>query len=453
MLLYTETLFILLFAALWCLTGLLRPWPIAREWVINLFSLFIIGTWGLFGLKLFLCVLIFNYAGVSLMVRLSGYASKTLLRFLIVANLCILAVFKYSSFFASNVALLTGWEIPTFALGLPIAISFYTFHIISYLVDVHRGKTKPTGLRGYLFYLSFFPHVVAGPIVRAWQLLPQIGKVRRVPTDTLMGLHYFSVGFFLKCFCANHIAQGIDPIWKGTAGFIPSLPERWLVAIFYYFQIYADFAGYSLMALGMARFMGYRLPPNFRGPMLAKSLQEFWQRWHITLSRWLRDYLYIPLGGNRVPPWHAAINVMITMLLGGLWHGAGWGFVIWGGMHGLGIVLGRFFRGSVLWIYPWILTQVWVTLAWIFFRSETVAFACDFIRGMFSPEHGWQVHSLIASLVIFLIPVIAHHHGLAFLKAFGKKRMPIVIGVMTGVLIVVNIITLSPAKTFIYFKF
>src|SRR5262249_29407694 len=181
--------------------------------------------------------------------------------------------------------------------GVPLAISFYVFHIISYLVDVYYGRVARATFGNYLFYLSFFPHLIAGPIVRAWQLMPQIAATRPLRMNFIIGFHFVVTGFFLKSVVADNIAGAIDPLWTTAASLAPA--DQWMLAIFYYCQIYGDFAGYSLMALGMARLLGYRLPANFRLPLTAVTLQDFWRRWHISLSRWLRDYVYFGLGGSR----------------------------------------------------------------------------------------------------------------------------------------------------------
>jgi alginate O-acetyltransferase complex protein AlgI len=295
--------------------------------------------------------------------------------------------------------------------------------------------------------------------VRAWQLVPQIGRTRRVRGDFMMGFHFLVTGFFLKMVVANNIAKAIDPYWI-EGNFLSPL-ERWIVAFLYYCQIYGDFAGYSLMALGMARLLGYRLPANFRSPMLAASIQEFWQRWHITLSRWLRDYLYIPMGGNRVSPLRSALNVMATMLLGGLWHGAGWGFVFWGGMHGTGIVAERFLgfhrkgRGLAARLAGRLFAQLWIIVAWVFFRSPDLSSATHFIWKMLqlTAPHDFRVHPLIGIYLLYALPVIAHHLFPLLMQVVGRNRLGIVLGASTGVMLLLNIIIFSPTAVFIYFRF
>lgn len=476
---YTDTLFLVLFAVVWAITRLLRPWPVVKEWWLIAFSLFVIASWGYYDLTIFTVVLLVNYFAVRVMGTHEnrGEAERKKARTILIATISFdvltLALFKYANFIGGNLGQVTGLTIPSFPLGIPLAISFYVFHLISYIVDIHAGRTRIATFRQYLFYLSFFPHVIAGPIVRAWQLVPQIGKTRRVRTDFLMGFHYLITGFFLKSVAANNIARSIDPYWEGKTSSL-SMIDHWAVAFLYYCQIYGDFAGYTLMALGMSRLLGYRLPPNFRAPMRAASLQEFWQRWHITLSRWLRDYLYIPLGGNRVHPGRAAANVMITMVLGGLWHGAGWGFLIWGIMHGAGIVGERYLHralkapGRLLawmrdtrggrafqWILLWALTQTWVTLTWVFFRSPTLTHALEFLEQMFTFTHksSFVLHGSILAGLICALPVVAHHLAQVLLPWIPRRRLGLVLGVATGVMFVLTMVTYSPGTVFIYFKF
>jgi alginate O-acetyltransferase complex protein AlgI len=459
--LYTDTLFLPIFFGVCFVTWLLRPWPALKEWFLIGFSLLVIATWGYFDLGLFLAVLAVNFWAATTLAKVGHEKSRFILTTFIVIDLSTLAIFKYSNFMGSNFAAITGLAVPSFPLGIPLAISFYVFHLISYLVDIHAGRVKLATLREYLFYLSFFPHVIAGPIVRAWQLVPQIGKNRHVAADFAMGFHYLVTGFFLKSVVANNIAQGIDAVWTDQLGFSLSTLDRWLVAFLYYCQIYGDFAGYSLMALGMARLLGYRLPANFRSPMLAATVQEFWRRWHITLSKWLRDYLYIPMGGSRVSPARSALNVLVTMLLGGLWHGAGWGFIVWGAMHG-GVIVGERalgFRGqrpgSFRWLFWWIITQMWVMVAWVFFRAPDLRAAVRFLWRMIPlhDPHPFVIHRVFFMSLVCAIPVIMHHGVPYLLRKLERRFLAIVLGLATGVMLTLNFVIFSPAKVFIYFRF
>ena len=453
---YTATLFLVLFAFIAIISAGLKPLPRAREWLLIGFSIFVIATWGIFDAALFTSIAVANYFAAHAITRLTGGARRALLAATIAGDIGVLALFKYSSFIGGNVTALTGWPTPQLALGIPLAISFYTFHVISYLVDVHRKAVPEASFRHYLFYLSFFPHVVAGPIVRVWQLVPQLRTARRVRTDLAMGAHFLVTGIFLKSILADNIGGAIDPFWR--AGTDLGFAERWLLALLYYCQIYADFAGYSLMALGMARLLGYRLPANFRCPMLAASLQEFWRRWHITFYRWLRDYVYIGLGGNRRGYLRTGINVFTTMVLGGLWHGAGWGFVLWGAMHGawlvleraLGLERTRVFQGR--WGPWWIVTQIFVVLAWVPFRAPDLATVGEFYAGMIVPT-SFQLRGQLLEPVLYAIPVIAHQLSPLLIRSVGLRRLPYVLGAGTGIMLLLDIVTYSPSKVFIYFRF
>ena len=446
----------MILAAVWGICRLLRGWPAAKEWFLIGFSFLVIATWGYFDLALFLAVLALNFVAAQLIVESVPPRSRSILALIITTDVATLALFKYVNFIGANVSLVTGLTIPSFPLGIPLAISFYTFHLISYLTDLQAGRVKLASAREYLFYLCFFPHVIAGPIVRAWQLVPQIGRTRRVRTDFAMGFHFLVTGFFLKMVLANNLGRIIEPYFDSQLVSYASAPELWLAAFFYYCQIYGDFAGYSLMALGMARLLGYRLPANFCSPMRAGSLREFWQRWHVTLSRWLRDYLYIPLGGNRTSPIRSAQNVIITMLLGGLWHGAGWGFVVWGALHGTGLVVERSLPGRKLPRFAWaVMVQLWVTLAWVFFRCPNLTTAWQFTAKMlnFRMKLPISVHDPLLAGFVFAVPVVAHNFVPVALKAAGRKRLGLILGASTGVMLLLNFIIQSPETVFIYFRF
>jgi alginate O-acetyltransferase complex protein AlgI len=453
---YTATLFLVLFAFIAIISAGLKPLPWAREWLLIGFSIFIIATWGIFDAALFTSIAVVNFFAAHAITQLTGGPRRVLLAATIAGDIAVLALFKYTNFIGGNITALTGWPTPQLALGIPLAISFYTFHVISYLVDVHRKVVPEASFRHYLFYVSFFPHVVAGPIVRAWQLVPQLRAPRRVRTDLAMGAHFLVTGIFLKSILADNIGGTIDPFWR--AGTDLSFAERWLLAVLYYCQIYADFAGYSLIALGMARLLGYRLPANFRCPMLAASLQEFWRRWHITLYRWLRDYVYFGLGGSHRGYLRTGINIFATMVLGGLWHGAAWGFVLWGAMHGAWLVLERalgqegrrVFHGR--WGSWWVLTQIFVVLAWVPFRAPDLATVGEFYAGMIVPT-SFQVRSQFLEAMLFAIPVIAHQLSPLLIRSVGLRQLPYVLGAGTGTMLLLDIVTYSPSKVFIYFRF
>jgi len=461
-LIYTDTLFLFLFAALFVVCLCLQGLPRAKEWVIVAFSALVIASWGISSLVIFLAAVVANYAAALVISLSDRRVGKIVLVAAIAGNLMFLGAFKYANFLVASVESVAALSLPHFPLGLPLAISFYTFHIISYLVDLHAHRIAPASFRKFLFYLIFFPHVVAGPIVRAWQLVPQIGARRLTKYDLAFGIHYLLLGYFLKTIGADNIAESIDPLWAPAALASLTAADRWILAFLYYCQIYSDFAGYSLMALGMARLLGYKLPANFRSPMRASTLREFWRRWHITLSRWLRDYLYIPLGGSRCSTMRTAFNVFVTMVLGGLWHGAGWGFVIWGAMHGVWLALERLFNLNRPparwpgWIASWLVTQVWITLAFVFFRAPDLGFSGRFVGGMFDVFgiNAWHLQSRICWALMFALPAVLHHFAPSLLGRTPSLRFALTLGLSTGALLVASLVLLPPAgHPFIYFRF
>jgi alginate O-acetyltransferase complex protein AlgI len=342
----------------------------------------------------------------------SQVTRKRALTVAIVFDLGLLAVFKYLGFFVSELdggldSIGLGSSIPLLQIVLPIGISFFTFQAISYVVDVYRGETPAASLIDVAILQAFFPHIVAGPIVRANELLPQL-RTPRDPRTVLAGPAIFLIvgGLIKKTVIADELARRIvDPVYSDPSSHSPGE----LLLAFYGFaaQIYCDFSGYTDMAIGLALLLGYQLPQNFNRPYLALSLQDFWRRWHMTLSRWLRDYLYIPLGGNRGGRLRTYRNVMITMLLGGLWHGASWTFLLWGGIHGTALSVERFARER----YPgfrlpawaaWFVTFNVVCVAWVFFRSPDLATAFDVLGGL-----GLSGPSPLVTLPLVLLVVAA----------------------------------------------
>lgn len=321
----------------------------------------------------------------------------------IVINLGLLIPFKYGHFLADN------WHLaqqiyPYFQnLDLPLAISFFTFQQISYLVDRHRCELKQPHWLHYSLFVTFFPHLLAGPIVQAGEMVAQFAKHnrrRKISKDLAAGVTLFVLGLFKKVVLADGVARIATEIFSlvdhgESVHFLPA----WCGALAFSFEIYFDFSGYSDMAMGLARMFGFHLPLNFYSPYRATNIAEFWQRWHMTLTRFLRTYLYIPLGGSRKGPLNRAKNVMLTMLLGGLWHGAGWTFVVWGGLHGIYLLIfhaWRFFQASpptppsrMRKLGNRILTFLAVTVAWVFFRAETFSGAWTLIGSMIGLHGIW----------------------------------------------------------------
>ncbi len=393
---------------------------------------------------------------------------KQLLALSLVTNLGLLAVFKYFGFFLENLQSFAGaagldWQAPSWRLLLPIGISFYTFQSMSYTIDVYRGRFAPVdSFWRFLLFISFFPQLVAGPIVRASEFLPQMPRVRRVRWASVsMGVALMVEGYFLKMVCADNIGPLVDKYWD--AAYEPganSVVLVWL-ALMFSGQIFCDFAGYSQIARGIAYVLGYQLPVNFNQPYIAGSFKNFWERWHMTLSRWLRDYLYIPLGGNRVSPLRTYANLMAVMLLGGLWHGAAWTFVAWGALHGgalaveraLGLHVGLEQRPFfVRWAWA-VVVQVTVLVTWVFFRSSSFAGATQFLANVVAFEWARPTPEMWMGSM-FLLPVaIGHLWALAVARGIVGPLAPMGRAVLTGVLVYGILASYGNSNAFIYFQF
>ena len=384
----------LVFLALTCWLYLQAPQH--RRIILLTASLVFYGWWSYAYLGLFLASIIVNFA-LCRWIALSQ-AKRRGLTVAILANLSLLAVFKYTDFFITSVNPLPGLDLPLLHIALPLAISFFTFQQIAFQVDMAQGKLTPPGILDYALFVSFFPQLIAGPIVHHHEMMPQLrrrlaGKEQLI--NLAVGLCLFAIGLFKKTILADQFALYADGLYRGVGeGAAPGLAEAWSGALAYSLQIYFDFSGYSDMALGLARMFGVRLPLNFFSPYKARSAIDFWRRWHVTLSRFLRDYVYIPLGGSRHGPARRYANLLITMLLGGLWHGAGWTFVAWGGLHGVFLAINHAWRGASAPGRPlaaWssvgrtlgpALTFLGVVVAWVFFRAESFGAAWQVLTGM-----------------------------------------------------------------------
>ncbi|MBN9292572.1 MAG: MBOAT family protein [Flavobacteriia bacterium] len=306
----------------------------------------------------------------------------------IVLNLLILITFKYAGFFIENISALLQLNIKKINIPLPLGVSFFTFHGISFLTDIYRSeKREPIRLDETTLYICFFPQLVAGPIIRYHDIIYQI----RTRTITLLGVNTgiqrFILGLFKKVVIANTAGALADQIMNVNAELLSS-PAAWLGILAYTVQIYYDFSGYSDMAIGLGSMFGFKIPENFNYPYIASSIQEFWRRWHISLSTWFRDYVYIPLGGNRKGKFRTYFNLSIIFILTGFWHGATWSFVFWGVFHGFFMIMERLFLGDILKKIPafagWIYTMLVVMIAWVFFRIETFDAALDYVKLLFS---------------------------------------------------------------------
>jgi len=353
-------------------------------------SLFFYSWWNVAYLPLILISMLFNYViGNSLNSNFNKVKihKKTLLTFGIVANLSLLGYFKYADFFISNINNFANTHIDLLSLALPLAISFFTFQQIAYLVDSYREETAEYDFLNYALFVTFFPQLIAGPIVHHKEMMPQFtSKYNLVKKykNIALGIFIFSIGLFKKVVIADTFA-----IWA-TTGFDNAeslnLIAAWATSLSYTFQLYFDFSGYTDMAIGAALLFNIKLPINFNSPYKAKDIQDFWRRWHITLSRFLRDYIYIPLGGNRVSEYRVLTNLMLTFIIGGLWHGAGWTFVFWGFLHGGALVIHRVYKKLNLTmnsILAWFITFNFINISWVFFRAKEFEDAIKVLSGMF----------------------------------------------------------------------
>jgi len=352
-------------------------------------SLFFYSWWNIAYLPLILSSMLFNYVvGNSLNENFKKVRihKKYLLTFGIVSNLTLLGYFKYTDFFLENFNLAFDGSVPLLHLALPLAISFFTFQQIAYLVDSYRGETAEYDFLNYALFVTFFPQLIAGPIVHHAEMMPQFASKWNLVKNyknIATGLFIFSIGLFKKVVIADTFAK-----WA-TAGFdhaeVLNLIEAWATSLSYTFQLYFDFSGYTDMAIGAALLFNIKLPINFNSPYKALDIQDFWRRWHITLSRFLRDYIYIPLGGNRKGSFRTYTNLLATFILGGIWHGAGWTFVFWGFMHGMALVVHRGWKAlgfTMPRVLAWFITFNFINIAWVFFRAKEWSDAVKVLNGM-----------------------------------------------------------------------
>jgi alginate O-acetyltransferase complex protein AlgI len=401
---------------------------------------------------------------------------RALLALSLVINIGFLAAFKYFNFFmdsfAATLQAMGFHQTPVAVLRvlLPPGISFYTFQEVAYIVDVYKGKLEPAdSLIDYALFISLFPHLIAGPIQRPSHLLPQVQRPRRFDEGQFFsGLLLILSGLVRKTVIADNCALLADSAFSGRLG----TPNLAVVAIGVYafaWQIYGDFSGYSDIARGSAQLLGFHFMVNFRQPYLATSLQDFWRRWHISLSTWLRDYLYIPLGGSRDGERRTYRNLLLTMLIGGLWHGANWTFVVWGGIHGAGLSIERCFRGvlgraeqetaSLTSLGAWasrIIVFHLVCLAWVFFRAPGIREAITFLQGVASfawlPEYGIAFRFLaLFTVPLFLIDVVNEARGEEYLLENAPEMRRVAVGV--AMMAVVALLAANQLNAFIYFRF
>ena len=452
----------------------------AAKIVLILASLFFYAWWKLEYVPILLGSIIFNFTLGNLIRedKLKRFLSKkSVLIFGIAANLALLGYYKYADFFIENVNNALGKDYDSLNLLLPLAISFFTFQQITYLVDSYKGDIKKHSFLSYSLFVTFFPQLIAGPIVHHKEMIPQFeSKLNWVKDykNIVMGLFIFSIGLFKKVMIADQFA-----VWA-TAGFDSSttlsLLEAWATSLSYTFQLYFDFSGYTDMAIGAALLFNIKLPFNFNSPYKALNIQNFWRRWHMTLTRFLTEYIYIPLGGNRHGTTRTTINIMLVFLIGGMWHGAGWTFIFWGFLHGLALIIHRTWVGLSItmpkWI-AWFITFNFVNVAWVFFRAKDFEDALKVLKGMFSgnlvlPEmlagklsflqsYGIEFGALSGVTPFSIIFIVAGFIVVLFTKNTQQQMQTDVVStskmLLSAILFTLSVLSFYKVSEFIYFNF
>ncbi len=463
--------FTVIFIAYWALRS-----ARARVWLLLVASFVFYASWNHW-LALLICLSTLMDYAVARGIEASSSAGrrKLLLGLSLVANLGLLFTFKYANFFLNSLeqalhALGGESSFPLLRVLLPVGISFYTFEAINYTVDVYRRRVPAErNLANFMLFITFFPHLVAGPIVRARDFLPQIRRSKRWDWARMqLGAQYFLMGFIKKQAIADRMALYADPVFASPEQF--SSGAVWLAVLAYSLQIYCDFSGYTDMALGAAHMLGYKLAPNFNMPYLAANVSEFWRRWHMSLSSWLRDYLFIPLGGSRGSSWQTCRNLLITMMLGGLWHGASWTFVFWGLLHGLLLIAHRFFSklcqrrteiDRLLLSLPGTAGRMAATFAcvafgWIFFRASTFACAGEIVQRLMVPHTGLPAPLQYRSFWYTVAAVMLCHlvgQGGVWRRVAERLPSPVMGFGYATALTLALLLTPDIGKVFIYFQF
>lgn len=410
-------------------------------------SLFFYAYWNVAYLPLLLISILANFFMGSFISRAGDESKKAQLLLVsgILINLGFIGYYKYAGFLAQSINGFLNTDLPVPNIVLPLGISFYTFTQIAYLVDAYRGETKKYGVLEYSLFVSFFPQLIAGPILRHDELIPQFWQKRKFifsDRNFARGLTLFTLGLSKKMLIADRLSPWVAEVFNHASEV--SFLEAWVGALCYTLQLYFDFSGYSDMAIGLGWMFNIELPVNFNSPYKAISISDFWRRWHITLSNFLRDYLYIPLGGNRKGELRRNLNLMITMFLGGLWHGAGWTFVVWGGLHGLYLVIDRQWQRlhiKLPWFLAWFITFFAVVMSWILFRStsfQDAAFMIEAATGM----KGIVLPGKLGSILSWLTPLGVEFKGqevlsaLPYLPGTDATTLGINLGTIIGLLAV-----------------
>jgi alginate O-acetyltransferase complex protein AlgI len=463
--------FAIVFCAYWAI-----PWQRARVWLLLAASFVFYATWNHWLASLIVATTTLDYfLARAIEASPSRAIRRLLLTINIALNLGMLCYFKYANFFLESLETAlrsAGLEtsMPVLSIMAPLGISFYTFEALNYMIDVYRGHVKAErSLPNFMLFILFFPHLLAGPIVRARDFLPQTGRPKHWNWLRMeVGVQYVLLGLIKKLAIADRMAAFVDPVYANVSAY--STGTLWVATFAYAVEIYCDFSGYSDLALGTAHLLGYRLCINFNLPYLAPNISEFWRRWHISLSSWLRDYLFIPLGGSRNGGWATCRNLLLTMALGGLWHGAAWSFVAWGVLHGMLLIVHRLFQGfckrrtavdGILQSIPGTVLRVTATflcvsIGWVFFRAGNFETAMNWLARLAVPHSGLGAPLPVVGF-FYTLPVVILGHWLGTTRQWqsivGRLPAP-AIGVGYAMLLMIALL-LSPSggQTFIYFQF
>lgn len=466
---FTSLIFLVFYIVL---VGLLLTFKnnTVRQSLLLLSSYFFYGWWNPAFIILIMASSIWGWYLGLLMGRTDNEREKSLyLAISLSLSIAMLAYYKYAEFLAENFVTLLGLEWD-YHLGitLPVGISFFTFQTMSYGIDLKRGRIPVCkSLPDFMLFVAFFPQLVAGPIVRASEFLPQLSrKINITWPNMIIGAQLFLGGAIQKVLFADNLSVYVDAVFLEPS--LYSAGTLWLATMAYAMQIFCDFSGYSLMAIGVARTLGFMLPENFRMPYIAKSITEFWRRWHMSLSFWLRDYLYISMGGNRKGNFRTYVHLMITMLLGGLWHGASWNFVIWGALHGIALAIHKLWESNTHWLtayremriykaLAWSLTLLFVIVLWVPFRSPDIETTFIYLTNMLGNETGisWMhpnvIMILTLSVIWHLLYVFYSKPLLYFPTNEYHKLYPQII--LSGFMLMIILFAPMNTSPFVYFQF
>lgn len=462
--LFTSLVFLIFFIIVYIVYWSL-PWQRGKEICLLLASLIFYGSWSIPFLFHFMGIVLVNYFVIQSLLK---KRSKPLFVSIIVLNVLNLAVFKYFYFFSEAFSMATG--IPLFEylqntswrIILPLAISFYTFQITAYTVDVYNGKaTEPLGLLHYMIFIMFFPQLIAGPIMRFNEFLPQLKSISMKDEYISLGLSTVALGILKKVLIADNIAIIIDPIWNDPSSY--SWFNIAMAAYGFSWQVYCDFSGYTDIAIGTAYLLGFTIPRNFDAPYFSDSPKDLWRRWHITLATWLRDYLYIPLGGSRVSESRGYMNLVITFTLGGLWHGANWTYILWGFFHGVALAVERLLEKLNITLTPnnkfgrlirIIFTYHIFVFAIFFFRANNISDSFIAIKRLFIFDSGLSIKDMEPLVYLCLLGFIVQ--GLEYFKKVPKfiERIRYIVIPLSYIILIIMIGLYTKAgRQFVYFQF